>query len=56
MALAVAISYSRVYVGVHYPGNALGGALLGMSVGWLAASALARLGKDEASGSSTNPR
>ena len=56
LALAVAISYSRVYVGVHYPGDVLGGALLGILVGWLAASILARLGKDEAFGNPTNLR
>src|SRR5262249_55513672 len=31
--LAVAIGYSRVYVGVHYPLDVLGGALLGLLVG-----------------------
>lgn len=29
------VSYSRVYLGVHYPGDILGGALLGTFVGWL---------------------
>ena len=36
---AISISYSRVYLGVHYPGDVLGGAilgiLLGMLIGWL---------------------
>lgn len=31
--LAVAVSYSRVYCGVHYPGDVLAGALLGWGVG-----------------------
>ncbi len=31
--LAAAIAYSRVYVGVHYPGDALVGAALGAAVG-----------------------
>jgi undecaprenyl-diphosphatase len=38
--LAAAISFSRVYVGVHYPLDVLGGALLGLAVAtallWLA--------------------
>lgn len=32
LALALAISYSRVYVGVHYPADVAGGALLGLAV------------------------
>lgn len=31
---AGAISYSRVYLGVHYPGDVLCGALLGSFIGW----------------------
>jgi undecaprenyl-diphosphatase len=38
-ALAAAIAYSRVYVGVHYPLDVLGGAALGL----LVATALRRL-------------
>lgn len=38
--LALAVSYSRVYCGVHYPGDVLAGALLGWGIGrgviWLA--------------------
>ena len=56
LALAAAISYSRVYVGVHYPSDVLGGALLGVSVGWLAALMVTRLGKHEGFGRSTNTR
>ncbi|AKQ45507.1 PA-phosphatase [Rufibacter radiotolerans] len=33
---AVAISYSRVYLGVHYPGDVLAGALLGIGAAHLA--------------------
>ena len=32
-ALAVAIAFSRIYVGVHYPADVLAGALLGATVG-----------------------
>ena len=31
---AACVSYSRVYVGVHYPGDILGGAILGSVVGF----------------------
>lgn len=31
------IAFSQVYVGVHYPGDVLGGALVGTTVGWLVA-------------------
>jgi undecaprenyl-diphosphatase len=56
LVLAAAISYSRVYVGVHYPSDVVGGALLGVSVGWLAALLVTRFGKHEALGRSTNAR
>ena len=45
LALAAAISYSRVYVGVHYPSDVLGGAILGVLVGWLVTLVGTRLGK-----------
>ncbi|WP_207430317.1 phosphatase PAP2 family protein [Sabulibacter ruber] len=32
---AAAISYSRVYLGVHYPGDITGGALIGIAAAWL---------------------
>ncbi|WP_210464892.1 phosphatase PAP2 family protein [Rufibacter roseolus] len=32
---AMAISYSRVYLGVHYPGDITGGALIGIATAWL---------------------
>lgn len=33
--LAALIAYSRVYVGVHFPGDVLGGALLGWGMGFI---------------------
>ena len=33
-AVAAAVAYSRVYVGAHYPGDALAGLALGMAIGW----------------------
>lgn len=32
---AVLISYSRVYNGVHYPSDVLGGGILGWLIGWI---------------------
>jgi undecaprenyl-diphosphatase len=40
VGLALAIGYSRVYVGVHYPGDVLGGAAIGAAVGSLAILAI----------------
>jgi undecaprenyl-diphosphatase len=37
VVLAAAISYSRVYVGVHYPTDVVAGAGLGIACGWIAA-------------------
>ncbi|MBD0291859.1 MAG: phosphatase PAP2 family protein [Thermoleophilia bacterium] len=38
LVLAVAVAYSRVYVGVHYPADVIAGAALGTAwaLGWLA--------------------
>jgi undecaprenyl-diphosphatase len=33
--LAALIAYSRIYVGVHFPSDVLGGMLLGAAVAWL---------------------
>lgn len=32
---AIIVSYSRIYNGVHYPGDVIGGALLGAFLAWL---------------------
>ncbi len=32
---AMLVAYSRVYLGVHYPGDVLGGAMLGSLCGWV---------------------
>ena len=32
---AVAVSYSRIYLGVHFPGDILGGTLVGLFSGWV---------------------
>lgn len=32
---AAVIGYTRIYLGVHYPGDVLCGSLLGASIGWL---------------------
>lgn len=43
-ALAALIAYSRVYVGAHYPGDVLGGAVLGLMCGrgaiWMVAASV----------------
>jgi undecaprenyl-diphosphatase len=41
--LAAAIAYSRVYLGVHYPSDVVGGALVGAICGAIVAAARARL-------------
>ncbi|HEX9481279.1 MAG TPA: phosphatase PAP2 family protein [Solirubrobacteraceae bacterium] len=44
---AALVAYSRVHVGVHYPGDALAGAVLGAVVADITASALAKLRCDD---------
>lgn len=42
LALATAISYSRIYVGVHWPTDVAAGVLLGLASGWLGATLILR--------------
>jgi undecaprenyl-diphosphatase len=32
---AAFIGYAQIYVGVHYPGDVLGGTLVGIFIGWI---------------------
>jgi undecaprenyl-diphosphatase len=41
-ALAAMLAYSRVYVGVHYPSDVMGGALLGAAIGWACTTMVSR--------------
>lgn len=43
LLFAALLAYARVYIGVHYPGDVLGGALLGILVGGLLVTVLAPL-------------
>lgn len=52
LALAAAISYSRIYVGVHYPADVMAGLLLGVVCGWIGAWWATRRGKHERPGHS----
>lgn len=40
---ALLLSYSRMYLGAHFPADVLGGAVVGALLGWLAAGAFQQL-------------
>ena len=46
---AITTAYSRLYLGVHYPGDLLVGALLGSASGWLTYSISKKIAKEIAS-------
>ena len=43
VVLAAGVAYSRVYLGVHYPGDVLAGAVWGGAVGWACSALSVRL-------------
>lgn len=43
---AVIFSYSRIYIGVHYPGDSIFGALLGLLIGWMVLRVWIAIGRD----------
>lgn len=51
---AIIVSYSRIYNGVHYPGDVIAGALLGASLAWLVSRIYFRIVKIETGMNSTH--
>lgn len=45
--LAVVVAFSRVYLGAHYPLDVLGGAMLGLAVGWTVVKSILREKKEK---------
>ena len=45
-ALAMAVAYSRVHTGVHYPGDVIAGAMTGVTLAELTCRALRGRGRD----------
>lgn len=45
LGYALLVSYSRIYLGVHFPLDIIGGALIGILFGWLSATFLPRFYK-----------
>lgn len=46
LSWAAVIAFSQVYVGVHYPGDVVCGALLGSAIGWWVFVTIKKLGKN----------
>jgi undecaprenyl-diphosphatase len=52
---AALVSYSRIYLGVHYPADVIAGGLTGACIGWLVYLIFARLRNSTAPESGSNP-
>ncbi len=54
LILAVLIAFSRLYVGVHYPSDVLGGLLIGLFAAWAAWKIQKYFGREKLSGVKNN--
>lgn len=43
--MATAVGYSRIHNGVHYPGDVMGGAILGLAIGTVVCERTLRMGE-----------